>query len=404
MRSILKMSALAAAVAMAGTGTTQAADDFTEALTGGKPWLDARYRLETVEQDNALKDATASTLRLRLGYKTAEYKGFTGLVEFSTTEEVGDDDYNSGPSGNGNTAYSVVADPDVTRFNQYWVGYAGIADTTLTLGRQRIKLDNDRFIGNVGFRQQEQTFDAFRVVNKSLPDTTINYAYVDRVNRIFADLDDKDAAHHLVNVKYAGWPVGSITAYGYFLDYGTTVPQSSTRTLGLRFAGSHAVNEGTKLLYTLEAANQTDYEDFAGNYDADYTLLELGAAFSGVTVKVGHETLGSDSTAGKGFETRLATLHAFNGWTDQFLATPADGLQDLYVSVGGQVAGWNLLGVWHDFEADQGSNDYGSEWGVKARRAFGKNYAIEIKYASYQAEDGGKVDTDKLWVAGEVRF
>ena len=29
-------------------------------------------------------------------------------------------------------------------------------------------------------------------------------------------------------------------------------------------------------------------------------------------------------------QTPLATLHAFNGWADMFLTTPANGLQDLY--------------------------------------------------------------------------
>ncbi len=45
--------------------------------------------------------------------------------------------------------------------------------------------DNARFIGNVGFRQNEQTFDALRVGTTYLPDTDIGYTYLEEVHRIF---------------------------------------------------------------------------------------------------------------------------------------------------------------------------------------------------------------------------
>jgi hypothetical protein len=395
--------AIALAASFAG-GSAYGAGTFTEALIAGKPALDARYRFERVEQDNALKDANASTLRLRLGYKTGEYNGISGLLEFSTTQVIGAERYNSGPGGNGKTRYSVVADPKITRFNQFALGYNGIADTTATLGRQRIIFDNARFVGNVGFRQQEQTFDALRVVNKTLPDTTINYVFVDRVNRVFKDIDDKNVEHHLLNVAYAGLPFGTLTGYGYFLDFGRAAPSSSTQTVGLRFAGGQSLDGGTRLHYTAELARQQDHAKFPGSYRADYGFVELGATLRGVTAKLGHERLGSDRRAGKGFETRLATLHAHNGWADQFLVTPADGLRDTSLSVGTDVKGVQLLAVYRDYKADRGGNDYGSEWGLMARRAFGDHYALEFKAARYDAKDGPFVDTTKIWLTAEMKF
>lgn len=406
MRITSKLGHLTAALAVpfVAAGASQAADSITDALVSGKPSLDARYRYEVVDQDNALDDARASTLRLRLGYRTQEYFGASALVEFSTTQPIGAERYNSGPGGNAKTRYSVVADPKLTRVNQAALGYSGIPDTTLTLGRQRIIFDNARFVGNVGFRQQEQTFDALRVVNRSIPDTTINYVFVDRVNRVFKDIDDKNVDHHLLNVNYAGLPLGTITGYGYLLDYGSDAPASSTKTLGLRLNGGHALAGATRLHYTAEFARQEDYAKFPGSYRADYGLLALGATYSGVTATVAQERLGSDRRAGKGFETRLATLHAHNGWADQFLVTPADGLRDTSVSIGGKAMGVSLLAVYRDYRADRGGNDYGSEWGLMARKAFGERYALEFKAARYDAKDGPFVDTTKLWLAAEVKF
>jgi hypothetical protein len=399
-----RLASTTLAVALLGGGAAQAAGTFTDALVSGKPSLDMRYRFEHVDQDNALRDAAASTLRLRLGYKTAEYRGFSGLIEFSTTQVPGSERYNSGPSGNGKTNYAVVADPKVTRFNQYYLGYSGIPDTTVVLGRQRIVFDNARFVGNVGFRQQEQTFDALRVVNKSISDTTINYVFVDRVNRVFKDLDDRSVEHHLVNASYAGLPFGTLTGYGYFLDFGRRAPASSTRTLGLRLVGERSLAGGARMHYTAELARQEDHATFPGRYRADYGFIELGATLSGVTTKVGHERLGSDRRVGKGFETRLATLHAHNGWADQFLNTPGDGLRDTSFSVGGNLMGVRLMAVYHDYRADRGGNDYGSELGLLARKPFGDHYALEFKVARYDAKDGPYVDATKVWLTGEVKF
>ncbi len=131
--------------------------------------------------------------------------------------------------------------------------------------------------------------------------------------------------------------------------------------------------------------------------------MELGGAVAGVTAKIGYEVLEGDGTVS--LQTPLATLHAFNGWTDQFLSTPADGLEDLYFSVAGMVKGVKLLAAYHDFEGNDSGDDFGSEWGIAAVKSFGKTYKLSAKYASYSAGDlAGKVDTDKLWLSAELKI
>lgn len=175
------LSPLASALLALTAGTAQAVT-FTEALTGGTPNLDVRLRYESVDQGGFADDAEGLTLRGRLGYTTGRFAGFGATAEFEYTTALDPDNFNS--TTNGLVRYPVIADPDSTELNQAHLSDSGLADTVFKYGAQRIKLDNDRFVGNVGWRQNEQTFDAFSVVNKSLPDTALTYAYLSEVNTI----------------------------------------------------------------------------------------------------------------------------------------------------------------------------------------------------------------------------
>ena len=386
-----------------------AGDSFSDALMGGKPSLEARYRYESVSQENALKAANASTLRLRFGYETGEFKGFGGMLEGEHLSVLGTDNYNS--TTNRKTAYSIIADPEFTEVNQAYLSYSGIPDTKLKYGRQRIVLDNQRFIGNVGWRQNEQTFDGFTVVNKSLPATTITAGYIYNANRVFSDqskfptttfanIGNAKMKSPILNVNYKGWSVGEIVGYGYLLDY-ADFATSSIQTWGLRFKGDTALADGMKFLYTAEYASQSDYKKNPADYSVDYGFLEAGLSKGAHSVKLGYELL--EGNGGKSFQTPLATLHAFNGWADVFLATPVNGLKDAYLGVGSALYGVKLDAVYHDYRADQGNARYGTEWNLQATKPIAKKYLLGVKYASYNAKTFS-VDTDKFWLWGEAKF
>jgi len=78
--------------------------------------------------------------------------------------------------------------------NRLQVAYSGLPDTVVTVGRQRINLDNQRFVGAVAFRQNEQTFDALRVANTSVKGLSLSYAFVNQVNRFFGNESPQDCA------------------------------------------------------------------------------------------------------------------------------------------------------------------------------------------------------------------
>jgi len=281
----------------------------------------------------------------------------------------------------------------------------GAGKTSVTVGRQVIALDNHRFVGHVGRRQDRQTFDGVRVLSALTDALAAEYAYLSKRNRIFAEDKDVDAKDHLFNVSYKT-RLGKVSAYAYLLEVDQDA-ENGIDTYGVRFAGKKEISEGTTLLYSAELATQ-ESESATTSYDAEYLALELGAAVKGITAKLGYEQLGSDEGM-YGFSTPLATGHKFNGWTDQFLGTPNQGLVDTYVSVSTKLAGFKLAATYHDFSADEstaGVDDFGSELDLLLAKKFNKTYSAGFKYGMYSAGDAGtnKVDTDKAWLWLGAKF
>ncbi len=360
---------------------------------------DFRLRYESVDQDNALKDASALTLRSLGNFKTKTFAGVSAFIELENTLAV-IDDYNNG-IGDG-TEYSVVADPESTEIDQLYLAY-NTEQFSAKLGRQVITLDNHRFVGHVGWRQDKQTFDAFSARYEK-DAINASYAYINKRNRIFADEKDLDSKDHLFNASLKT-DFGKLIAYGYLLEVDNNT-ENSLDTYGVRLVGKKNVAE-LPVSYSAEYALQSN-DSGANSYDTQYLLLESGVTYRDITYKLGYESLGSDKGE-QAFQTPLATLHKFNGWAVQFLATPAAGLKDLYASLSGNAFSgkWSL--VYHTYSADEslaGDDDLGSEFDVVYSKSFNKQYSLGVKYAAYMAGDEAfaKVDTNKLWVWVGAKF
>ncbi len=392
-----------------GGSAAIASDDFTDALVGGKAKVDMNLRYETVEQDNDSEDATALTLRTRLTYLTKEFQGFSAVIEMEDSRIVGgQDEFTVGPTGFNPNQYSVIADPETTELDQAYLQYKN-GMFVGKFGRQVITLDNHRFLGHVGWRQDRQTFDAANLTITPAEGWKASYIYIGQRNRIFAEAADLESKDHLFNVSYKT-PVGTIVGYSYMLELDNDT-DNARDTLGLRFTGATPVAEGVKLLYTLEFASQ-EYELGAAEFEADYTALELGVSASGFTGKIGYELLGSDD-GNYVFETPLATLHKFNGWADLFIVNPQgrfpEGIVDTYLSAsyafnGGK--GGNLTAVYHSFDSDEdraAGDTLGTELDVVYGYKFNKHYSVGAKAAFYSADDFA-VDTDKIWLWFNISF
>ena len=127
-------------------------------------------------------------------------------------------------------------------------------------------------------------------------------------------------------------------------------------------------------------------------------------SFAGITAKISHEV--QEGSNGASFKTPLGTNHAFNGWADQFLKTPDDGLEDTFVTLSTKVAGVKLALIYHEFDAEDSSIDYGDELDFVAVKKINSQLTVLAKYATYSRGDvaSGKSDTDKFWIQAEMKF
>ncbi len=418
-RSSLRLMPVALLTLSAGSLPAQA--DLTKAIEDalnfyhygdkGAVKLDLNYRWENVDQDQGTGKpitANANTARLRLGLLSPTYYDLQAYAEYEGLYAL-QEDYNS--TRNRRNQYSVVADPDLSELNQFWLSYKGIPDTLVKVGRQRIKFDDDRFIGNVGWRQMEMTYDSilFTHKNQSIFGLTVNAGYIDSVRTIFSTKESMNSPILNVNYKVGDW--GNLIGYGYWLDYRERENFArSSQTYGLRFDGkSPQFFDTVNAIYTAEWSNQSDYADNPNHYQADRINLMAGATAYNLTLSGAVEQLngfgnGVGATT-KAFQTPLGTNHAFQGWADLFLNTPANGIRDVFATASYKMLNDSLIvtGVYHDFKDDTGSLQYGKEWDFSVLKKFGKHYSLLAKYANYNA-DGFGTDTQKIWLQGNVSF
>ena len=402
MKLTLRFSALAlsmASVLAIHNVNGEEIDSVSAMLSNGKTDLSFRYRYEYVDQENIGKTAGASTLKTRLTFESATYNDLNFVLEMDDVSVVGSENYNS--VVNENTQYPIVADPKGTGINQALISYTTESFSSV-LGRQRITYSGQRFIGNVGWRQNEQTYDAliFKIPANDM--FSADYAYISKVSRIFgpegsaAQADSWDSDSHILIANFVPAKGHTISGFVYDLDFDNAAANSST-TYGLEYKGKVGI-VSLAASYALQSENGKN----PVSYDVDYLAAELGVDLMPINIAVGYELLGSDDGIAA-FRTPLATLHKFQGWADKFLNTPTTGIEDSYLKVGGKIGKTQLAIIYHQFDSDEGNIDYGSEIDAAITYPVNTNLTAQLTYATFNAEDFS-VDTDKVWLTMNFIF
>jgi hypothetical protein len=395
------MKMLTATAAMLAAAGPACAQDLKLA-----PLADLRARYEYVDQVGLAQTADALTLRLRGGL-VASQGAFSALVEGQGTLGLVSHYYDG---LQGNAARPLVADPQDIALYRAQLQYKSKA-VTLTAGRQRIALDDERFVGAIGFRQNGQTFDAVRAEWTAIPKLKVDVSYVWSVRTIWG-IDGNGARQQavsgdtiLANAAYAT-PVGTLTGFAYLVDQDEAVVQGfrlSSQTYGARLTGARAIAKGVKLSYQVSYARQSDYHRNPNSYGASYYLIDGALDVQAVRFGAGYEVLGADKgIALTSFQTPLATGFKFQGWADKFLTTPPNGVRDLYGSLGyglkalGPAKSLSVQAIYHRFDSDRLSQHYGNELDLLASAKFGRT-TVSARYADYRAH-GFATDTRKAWL------
>ena len=186
-----------------------------------------------------------------------------------------------------------------------------------------------------------------------------------------------------------------MSGFVYDLDF-NTANAIATRTVGVSYDGNVSA-----IKVHASYAKQSETGDNPANFSADYLALELGTKVAAINLSIGYESLGSDN--GIGFSTPLATLHKFQGFTDKFLGTPAQGVNDIYIKASGKMGKLGLTAVLHQLDSDVDSIDYGKEVNLVGSYPLADKVGLLVKYANYSANDHS-VDSSKLWAMLTLKF
>ncbi len=372
----------ATAVVSAGTARAQNASPL-DAIASGHLIMEERLRYEDVDQANFIRSAEALTLRTHLGWETGAWNQVKGLVEFEAVSHLGPEHFND--TVNKATLYPGVNDPVTSELNRLQLTWAPSPLFTATVGRQRLTLDDQRFIGDANWRQDETTFDAARV-DSTYGKFSGTYVYIVKDNRNLAQTADYDSKSHGLIANYAFSPLFKLQGFLFALDLKQS-PNGSTLTEGLKVTGQTAVS-GVKLAYAARYAQQRDYAANPGHYEVPYWMGEVSAGWSGWGVKANYESLGSDGK--HSFTTPFASLHTYQGWGDVFSTPPARGVDDANISATyNPPIKWRyasdiqLFARHHDFHYASGPGGLGTQWNLGVQAGVVKGLTALIDYADY---------------------
>jgi len=368
---------------MVRTSSPMAADEPNpiKALTTGKASLELRTRYEHVDDGATAKSADALTNRLVLGWRSGSWKGISAFAQLENISTLAEPRYYVPQTGYGQGDHAVVADPPSSQLNQFYVEWKG-----LRVGRQAINLGDQRFVGSVAWRQNDQIFTGATYTNKTwIPHTEFTLGYLTQVQTTVGQT--KPITAQLMNLHFTLIPGGHLRAFHFAFNEGDQSLRNPagvvTKDTSFAHTGARLEGEARKVLYDASFASQKKYQDATdnGTLDAKYRLLGLGFRIAKEhTVMVVEERLEA------GFKTPYATLHAWNGWADRFLATPAKGLVDRYGQYRGKVGVWSFEASFHVFSAEQGGAAYGKERDVLVGYKARPWLSLLLKAADYRAD------------------
>ncbi|GAW97202.1 MULTISPECIES: hypothetical protein [Colwellia] len=381
----------------------QVADKYNVELPG-KHELAFRSRYQSTH-DDWWQDANAFTTRVKLTSSfTLDDNEQWQLLLQPNYVFVHNDNYNSISQFN---RKSVIPDTQGGSLSQGYLAFSSNNNWQIKAGRQSLSYDNERMVGALEYWQTPQSFDAISAQYNDQMNWHIQYAYVDKVQRIFGRHADKElpaddprngyltnrptsewGEHqlkgHFINMGYKTENNWQLVVYNYLIDNRDQASFSSN-TVGIRIADEFKPNS-IKYRYNAEFAWQEDAYNNTDNYQAWYNLVAASIQYKSHIFQLSQETFSQDQ--GIGFKSSLGTNHKFQGWADVFTSYSGQkGLRDTFFTYRGRHKKLRWRFVYHDFNTYGTGQEIGYEFDFELAYRLTRKWQIKAVYADYRSKD-----------------
>lgn len=313
---------------------------------------------------------------------------------------------------------------------------SGIA---LKIGRQEMVYDEARLIGNIGWIQQAQSFDAVRADVKTgdigwtafYAQTTAKDTHPTLSNSLGGPANTFESSFSGLRATYSLGGKDRITPYAYYAFNPTrsgngVVDPTPDQALNILYTGLYVSKHIGDFRLRFDGAYQSGDKDAATTFGAYMLTAAVSTKLDiaeGAKVALWADYLSGDSNGAadgkiKTFTTPYATNHKFYGHMDKFLNIPAHGLIDLVFK--GSVKATPKLRFQlhaHMFRADKSTatltdKDLGSEIDLDLSYALATNTKLRIGYSHYfkgGAQNGATTGNTTLnsnwaWAQMQMKF
>ena len=365
-------------------------DDLTKAIGSGEFVFNGKLRFWHANDDVA-SASQAYTFGTNFGYLTKSYKGFQIYIEGESVVALTPDQYFDGI--NGLTDLTNVTDPETLELNQIHIAYKGSFNSTelaFKVGRQAAIVEDERFIGRVSARQDDQTFDAlYGRIQNDQKGLAFEYAYMYQINRLLAEEIDWRSDSHVFMLRYYKNQKIRFGLFTHFLDFQEDAPAVSNQTFGITVDRGSLPKDKIALNYKTAFAYQSDFGDNPTDYTAFLVNVEAGVSLPSLGIfNIGYELASSDNGVAS-YQFPLSTGQRLHRISDVFIDPPADGLHNPYLTAETNKLFWGIGGWlgYHAYFSEEEGDFLGQEIDVVLyRQLIPDLLRAEITYGSFFGE------------------
>ena len=353
-------------------------------------WAELRPRYNHIEESDKPETTSGGTLRAVAGVRMGPWHGVLFTLEAIHADHWGRKRFNDDPAQFATSPYPLLPDPRHTGLNRAHVDFTLLEGLHVRAGRQRVALDNHRWVSDNDFRQVPQLFDGVTAEYTGLANTRLTAGRYTHIRSTSGERED--ARVTVLNAAWNPFPDHAVAAYGYLHDQPETAnftgfANNSYRVYGARAEGVAMRWGDIELPYVLEVARQGPHAGGDSRIDARYWRAGAGLATARWALRYDHEVRGSNDGL-YGLQIPLTDFYAFNGWTLHWFTVARQGLRDGWVTARTSAGPWTFYVELHRFRSDFGGLDFGREADAGLTWAIRPNALLRLQHARYDPGSG----------------